>query len=171
MNFSQLGLEQCRKNAARGRAKIMENRQKRRERWRAEARVLWEQWRCDSFFLLGIGLYWGEGRKTLRMPVLSLSNSDVKLLRVWLRWCQRFLPDVPLYCFLGIHDSCDVEAARDFWRSELGIEVKAVCVAVSSASKRKRNTLPHGTLTIRVGRGGVEWFTKMLVWLELAQDL
>jgi hypothetical protein len=171
MNFSQLGLEQCRKNAARGRAKIMENRQKRRERWRAEARILWEQWRSDSFFMLRIGLYWGEGAKSRTESRLSLSNSDVNLLRVWLRWCHRFLPGVPLYCCLGIHDSCDVDAAREFWKRELGIDVNAVCVAVSSASKRQRNTLPHGTVKISVGRGGVEWYTKMLVWLELAQDL
>jgi len=39
------------------------------------------------------------------------------------------------------------------------------------ASKRTRNTLPYGTLKVRVGRGSVEWFTKLMVWLELAQQM
>ncbi|HYT90590.1 MAG TPA: hypothetical protein VEL76_17920 [Gemmataceae bacterium] len=81
------------------------------------------------------------------------------------------MPGVPLGYFLGIHDNADVAAARHFWKSQLDIEVEVVSIAVSSASKRKRNTLPYGTLDIRVRRGSVEWLTKMLVWLELAQHL
>jgi hypothetical protein len=154
-------------------------RRQRREQWAAEAVRLWELWRPDPFFLLGIGLYWGEGDKMSRRRTprhsyprrLGLSNSDAGLLRVWLRWCQRFLPDVPLRYDLNIHEDCAVEAARQFWKRELGVEVNSVSVAVSCASKRQRNSLPHGTLRICVGRGSCEWHTKMLVWLELAQQL
>jgi hypothetical protein len=151
--------------------KIMENRQRRREQWRSEARVLWEQWRHDPFFILGVALYWGEGTKCMTAPRLALTNSDVGMLQVWLRWCQRFMPGVPLDYSLVIHDSCDVAEAIRFWKQALGIDVQVVSVAVSAASKRKRNSLPHGTLKVRVGRGSVEWLTKMLVWLELAQLL
>jgi hypothetical protein len=151
--------------------KIMENRKNRREQWRVEARALWELWRGDPFFILGVALYWGEGKKCATAPRLELTNSDVNMLRVWLRWCRRFLRDVPLYYALGLHDSCDVGAALQFWKNQLGVDVNIVSVAVSSASKRKRNTLPNGTLQVRVGRGSVEWYTKMMVWLELAQQV
>jgi hypothetical protein len=145
----------------------------RRERWATEALPLWERWRHDPFFLLGIGLYWGEGAKgrCTMQSRLALSNSDPGLLRTWVRWCRCFLPDVPLYGQLIVHDTCDVGTARQFWERELSIPVASVTVAVSSASKRKRNSLPNGTLCVRVGRGSVEWLTKMLVWLELAQGL
>lgn len=93
------------------------------------------------------------------------------LLRVWLAWCQRFLPGVPLYNGVNIHTNCDVEAARRFWEEQLRIKIAYVWGAASKASKRKRNTLPHGTLNIRIGRGSLEWYTKMMIWLELAQDL
>ena len=93
------------------------------------------------------------------------------MLRVWLPWCARFMPGVSLYYALGIHDSCDVGAALQFWKDQLGIDVHIVSVAVSSASKRKRSTLPNGTLQVRVARGSLEWYTKMLVWLDLAQGL
>ncbi len=144
-----------------------------RETWAAEARLCWEQWRTDPFFLFGVALYWGEGNKSsdAGQRRLMLRNADPRLLRVWLRWCRRFLPAAPVRGELNIHDGGDAAAAAEFWERELGVVVSSVTVAVSSASKRKRHTLPHGTLGIRVGRGSVEWLTKMLVWLELAQDL
>jgi hypothetical protein len=78
-------------------------RRQRREQWAAEAVPLWEQWRQDPLFLFGVALYWGEGATVSRdrqcpSRQLSQSNSDPALLRVWLRWCGRFLPGVPLHC-------------------------------------------------------------------------
>jgi hypothetical protein len=148
-------------------------RRQQRERWAAEAIPLWQRWLPDPLFLFGVALYWGEGEKAGRRGQrrLALSNSDPGLLRVWLRWCQRFLSGVPLRYELIVHDSCDIDAARQFWKRELGVELSLVTVAVSRASKRRRNDLPHGTLKVRVGRGSCEWHTKMLVWLDLAQRL
>jgi len=171
MQSSYVALAQRRQAASRGRAQIMENRKRRRERWRAEARVLWEEWQKDPLFILGVALYWGEGAKCSTSPCLALTNSDVNILRVWLRWCRRFMRGVPLSYQLHIHDNCDISAALEFWKREIGIDVQVVSTAVSCASKRKRNGLPNGTLKVRVGRCSVEWYTKMLVWLDLAQGL
>ena len=171
MLCSERALTTRRQNVRYARAQVEENRRKRRQRWQAEARLLWEQWRNDPLFLLGIGLYWGEGHKSPRSSHLRLSNSDIHLLRVWVAWCQRFMPGVPLYNGLHIHNNCDADAARRFWEEQLPIKIGYVWSAVSTASKARRNTLPNGTLNIRVGRGSLEWYTKMMVWLELAQDL
>jgi hypothetical protein len=164
-------MSQSSKRGLAGVMKIAANRRQRREKWSAEAESLWKQWCHDPFFLLGIGLYWGEGTKSRVDPRLALTNSDVGLLRVWIRWCQRFIPGVPLGFSLIIHDTCEVAVARRFWKRELDVDPKVVTIAVSSASKRRRNCLPYGTLKVRVGRGSREWLTKMLVWLELTQHL
>jgi hypothetical protein len=156
--------------AKRGREKILANRKQRQERWRVEAVSLWEKWKQDPLFVLGVGLYWGEGEKTSCNKRLALSNADPNLLRTWLRWCARFLPGVRLNFWLCIHETCDQAAARAFWRRELNVEITWVSMAVSRASKRKRRTLPYGTLKISLGRGSLEWHTKMLVWLELAHE-
>jgi hypothetical protein len=74
----------------------MDNRRQRRERWLVEARAVWEERREAPFFILGVALYWGEGRKCSTVPRLELTNSDVSMLRVWLRWCRRFMPRVLL---------------------------------------------------------------------------
>ena len=118
-----------------------------------------------------VGLYWGEGHKCIRPARLRLSNADMRLLRVWLAWCQRFLPGVPLKYELNLHSSCDPAAARSFWEEHLNIKVTSTWTAISAASRRRRNTLPNGTLNIQVCRGSLEWYTKMMVWLELAHDL
>jgi hypothetical protein len=81
------------------------------------------------------------------------------------------MPGVPLDYSLVVHDTCDVFEAKRYWKQQLGVDVQVISVAVSSASKRTRNSLPYGTLKVRVGRGSVEWLTKMLVWMELAQHL
>ena len=132
---------------------------------------LWERWRQDPLFVLGVGLYWGEGEKTTVNRCLALSNADVPLLRTWLRWCSRFVPEVRLNVLLQIHDDGNVEEARAFWRRELNIELTWVSVAVSRASKRRRRNLPYGTVKVSLGRGSLEWYTKMMVWLELAREL
>jgi hypothetical protein len=81
------------------------------------------------------------------------------------------LPGVPLKYELNLHPNCDAATARQFWEEHLNIKVTSMWVAISAASRRRRNTLPNGTLNIQVGRGSLEWYMKMMVWLELAQDL
>jgi hypothetical protein len=120
MHISELARQASRANAYRGIAQIQQNRLNRREGWKAEAKKLWDKWRTDPLFLLGIGMYWGEGAKSPRAAQLRISNSDVNLLRAWLAWCQRFLPGVPLYNGINLHP-------------------------------------------IRVARGSLEWYTKMMV--------
>jgi hypothetical protein len=171
MSSSELALAQRRLSVQRARAQVEENCRQRRLCWQAEARLLWEQWRTDPIFLLGVGLYWGEGHKSSRCPRLRLCNADIHLLRVWLAWCQRFLPGVPLKYQLNLHANCDPAAARRFWEEHLNIKVTSIWTAISAASRRRRNTLPNGTLNIQDCRGSLEWYTKMMVWLELAHDL
>jgi hypothetical protein len=150
------------------------NRAARRAAWRSEGIRLWERWRDDPFFTFGIALYWGEGTKSPRgrySPSLALTNSDPALLRVWLTWCRRYFPERPIKYSLHLHDTADADAACAFWQRELGITNISVRRAVSRASARHRQTLPNGTLRVRIGRGSVECFTKMHVWLELSQQL
>jgi hypothetical protein len=47
----------------------------RAKKWTEEARQLWSILCGDPFFMLGVGLYLGEGTKAVR--TLDLSNSDV----------------------------------------------------------------------------------------------
>ena len=70
-----------------------------------------------------LALYWGEGAKTLAAGLTDIANSDVKILRVFLRYLREILHvdntrlRVYLYCF----EDQDVLALCRYWSKELDI--------------------------------------------------
>lgn len=157
-------------NSAKAHAAWLEIGRQRRDRWKAEAEELWKAHASDPLFALGLGLYWGEGSKTSKS--LSLVNSDPGLLRVWLRWCTAFIPNVPLRFRIQAHaDVLPVSAVR-FWRRELGITSHiAFSVNRPTSSKGKAakvRPLRYGVLTVTARKGSSEWWHKMMRFLELA---
>lgn len=137
--------------------------------WIHEAEEAWPALSCDPLFIIGVGLYWGEGTKTGR--VLAMSNSDPSVVEVWMRWCRRMLPrDVLFSGSVFTHMDVDADVALSYWKRVAGFnDIKIVrCLPRSSTGKRPRRTLPHGTLQVRLRRGAAEWNTKMLTWIRLA---
>ena len=62
-------------------------------------------------------LYWAEGTKTDNR--LSVTNSDPSLLRLFMRWTERFLVATPEYtAHVIVHAANDEPAARSWWASE-----------------------------------------------------
>ncbi len=134
--------------------------------WEAEARESWPCLSAQPLFMLGVGLYWGEGTKE---GVLSLSNADPAVHRVWLVWCRKYMPGVPLRCRLRVHQGVRSQRARRFWEVELGVDVTAVYRFPARRTARKKTSMPFGVVQIAVGRGSVEWLCKMKTWLALLQ--
>lgn len=99
-----------------------------------------------------IGLYWGEGAKSLAAGVVDLANSDPGVLQVFLRYLREIVRiderrlRVYLYCF----DDQDVESLKRFWSIELGIPVsqftKPYIRAGGSIRTRK---MPYGVAHVR----------------------
>jgi hypothetical protein len=148
--------------------------ERRRSEWRREAEVSWMLHHCEPLFTLGIGLYWGEGGKRWGANPhgvrLEISNSDPGLIATWLKWCQAYIPDVPLHLRLFVHDGVDHQCAKAFWRQELDWQMDIpVYTAVSTASRRTLSSgrLPNGTAAVRAGRGAAEAACKMLHWIRL----
>jgi transcriptional regulator with XRE-family HTH domain len=77
-----------------------------------------------ELLLVGTALYWAEGAKDKpwdRREKLRLINSDPDVIRVYLRWLSLLGFHQEDYVFaVSIHESADVEAATDFWRSVVG---------------------------------------------------
>ncbi len=136
----------------------------RRVVWCTEANKLWAAWSNDPLFMLGIGIYWGEGTKGM----FSVSNSDPDLLRAWLRWCRKFVPKHTLRMSLQVHPGAEVEKAKDFWEEALGLQVNSVSTAPERPGRVVRKTIPNGVLQIAIGKGNTEWLVKMRRWLDLA---
>jgi len=128
-----------------------------------------------DLFLLGIGLYLGEGEKSFEN--VRIVNSDPKIIRLAARWfreiCaapkENFRPSIHLY-----PDSSE-EKALQFWSHILEVPVsqfgKTIIDRRLNKSPLKRRKLPHGTLHLRIASKGntnlgVYLHRKIQGWME-----
>lgn len=106
-----------------------------------------------DLFMVGIGLYAGEGSKSGNTVQFSNTNPElVKFMMEWLRKCC----DVPELKFRGwvyIHDNCDELAARRFWSRLTKIPVlrftKSYIARKRGGSFRKQ-LHPYGVFRVTV---------------------
>lgn len=112
----------------------------------------------NDLLLIGTALYWGEGstRDNKRFPIVSFSNTDPHMVKVFMRYLREALtiPDKDICVSAHIHPNIAAETATEFWAQITGLPLErfAIYRAISSASKLKRpkNFLPYGTVQIRV---------------------
>lgn len=147
---------------------VAESKCTRNIRWKAEAKKFYNDHHCDAFFMLGLGLYWGEGKKTEKP---SLCNSDPRLVLVWKKWCDKYIPNVKFRGVVMLHETEDVIVSSKFWSDMLGVGLTDIkCYTLKN--RRTTNTRPlrkmqHGVFHLYVRKGSLEWLTKMLVWFEI----
>jgi len=128
-----------------------------------------------DLFLLGIGLYLGEGEKTYEN--VRIVNSDSRIIRLAIRWfydiCkvkrENFRPSVHLY------PDNDIKEVLRFWSRETNIPAsqfgKTIIDWRKNKSPLKRRKLPYGTLHLHVMSNGmphlgVNLHRKIQAWIE-----
>lgn len=128
-----------------------------------------------DLFLLGIGLYLGEGEKAF--PNVRIVNSDPGIVRLAVRWLrdacgaekENLKPSVHIY------PDNDIPHVLKFWSRVTGIPVsrfgKTIIDQRKNKSALKKRKLPYGTLHLRivsnrVPRLGVYLHRKILAWIE-----
>lgn len=137
--------------------------------WRKDAESSWNVLKKNPLFLLGVGLYWGEGAKLGRR--LSISNSDPFVHRTWLWWCRAFIPHVGLRGRVALHPGLNAKKSVGYWKRVLsfpGPILHHVALSRASRGKRPKRILRNGTFVIRASKGSAEWHTKMMRWIQLA---
>lgn len=137
----------------------------RLRRWRQEADQLWFSYRTEPLFMLGLGLYWGEGSKTTKS--LRICNNDPKLIKIWLAWCAKYLPDVEHYGRVYVHEDVDELTARRYWSRVAQIPIDGKSVVLKCRKDRSATRIStRGTLHLRAGAGSTEWFVKTMHWIS-----
>lgn len=141
--------------------------QARRDQWRTEARAEWAHLRTDPLFLLGVGMYWGEGDKTQRR--LAITNAEPNFIRTWLRWCSTYISSPQFVLHVLIYPDLDQARVKEFWQDLAGPEATVYVTSVPAWKKRtdERPRLAYGVARAQVAKAG-EWHAKMLEWLSLA---
>lgn len=129
-----------------------------------------------ELLLIGAALYWGEGSKSERdrrnnsIAQLALSNSDPRMIRLYMRFVRETLrvPEEKIRAGIQVHPNLGVDVAKKFWAdiTKLPVDRFFITHQISSASKLKRpkRFLPYGTISIKVNKRVL--FYKMKGYIE-----
>ena len=164
---------------ARARIKSIDHRRqarlKRIEKIRKEAEQQLGEISKRDLFLLGLGLYLGDGSK--RTGDTEISNSNPKIMIVAITWfreickleTKNFTPVIYAY------PDSDIDSIMKFWSSLLKIPKnqfgKTQIDTRTNKSLSRKGRLPYGTLHLRVrARGdkrlGVNLHRRIIGWID-----
>lgn len=119
-----------------------------------------------DLWILGIGLYLGEGNKSYEN--LGFSNSDPEIIKILIAWFKKncHLKNKNLNPFIHAYPDNDIEKTIDYWSKITGVPKnqfgKTYIDKRTEKSRVKRKTLPYGTIDLRIRSHGEKEFGKRL---------
>jgi transcriptional regulator with XRE-family HTH domain len=142
------------------------NTQNKRESIIKKARAEVSQLQSDPLWCIGVALYWGEGGKT--QQTARVSNSDPAVIRIMMRFFKKYsLVSREKYrAHVHTFSHNNAEKAVHYWSEISGIPTDKffkTYVKQSSATKRKRQTLPFGTVQVYVHDS--DFFFRLMGWM------
>jgi transposase-like protein len=144
-----------------------------REQWEERRRSITETYEPplnDPSFMLGLGLYWGEGKKCSESAV-SLSNTSAEILRTFILWIKRHFAehDTSFSVYLQHHqgEGNDLTVVQH-WSEALGIHASAFsrCHHVKPRSDHPPRRLGYGVAHVSVRGRGV-WIIRQKIKIAL----
>ncbi len=155
-------IEQLRSAQDRGRAKAANHPNSSKFRWariRQQAicnakKEIPASFSLNNLKLIGAALYWAEGYTASR-NLFIFANSDANMIRLMMFFLKKICKVSPkkLRGGVNIHPHLDILVAQKYWSRISRIPLSQFhrpLLAVSKASKQKRDTLPYGTFRIIV---------------------
>jgi len=126
-----------------------------------------------ELLLVGAALFWGEGYKkaeNIRSPHLCFANSDPDMIMLFMRFIREVMniSDERIRLAIHIHPNTNKKKAINFWAKITNIpknSFRTMChVSKASQGKRFYNSLPYGTLDLRVNSR--QEFFRIRGWLD-----
>lgn len=129
-----------------------------------------------DLFMLGLGLYIGEGAKS--SSVTCFVNSNVSTMRLIINWFTQAIGIKPVHIRIRLHlyPDSDLEKCHNYWSSQTGIPQEQFFRPVIDRRQDKRaiknGKLPYGTAHLTVNslgekRFGVFLARKILAWSDI----
>ncbi len=132
-----------------------------------------------DLFLLGIGLYLGDGEKSRES--IRLVNSNPQIIKIAMKWfrevCrlknENFRPCIHLY------PDTDIEKSLSYWAKIANVPKgqfgKTQIDQRNDKSQKKKRKLPHGTLHLQIkscGKRefGVSLHRKIMGWIRVIEE-
>ena len=108
-----------------------------------------------EIFMLGLGLYWGEGTK-YRMDGLSISNTDPSIIKFFIYWLNKIL-DIPkekITVRLQLYNDMNIQKEINYWSDTLKIPLRQFAppyIKKTSISRiNHKGGFGHGTCNVRI---------------------
>ena len=121
-NLNNSRLKTAKKNLTAANLARIKIQRERREHYTKEAQLEFKELTKDPLFLVGLGIYWGEGDKTNNGRV-AVINTDPELLLIVTNFYRRCLgiSNNNLRIGLFIYEDINQETAIKFWSEKLKI--------------------------------------------------
>jgi len=152
-------------------------RKKREERWRMVYEIQKKRIGRLSkrdLFLIGAGLYWGEGQKG--GSSLSVSNTDPDVIKFWLLWLEKCCGvkrrDRKVSIYTHFYSDMDIDKEIEFWRKTLKVERSQFAKSYIKQSKRTdldQKSFGHGTCRIQVANVKIK--QEVMATIKLISEL
>lgn len=116
-------------------------------------------------FILGLGLYIGEGSKT--QDLVRLVNADAKVIKLFIRWLHQLgLKDENITIRVHLYPESNIHASEQFWLNQTGLSrssLQRACIDTRVSKDRKRQSAhPYGTAHVTVRANGNKSFGVIL---------
>lgn len=115
-----------------------------------------------DLFMLGLGIYIGEGAKTHN--IVRISNSDPRIIRFMVVWFKKVfgLKEDNLFIRLHLYPDLDIKTCEQFWSKNTGVPVshffKCSIDVRTNKKKQDRKKLSYGTAHLCVKSNGNQEF-------------
>lgn len=128
-----------------------------------------------DLFMLGIGLYLGEGEKSHEN--IRIANSDPKIIKLGVKWLYNHcgIKRDNLKAFIHLYPDSNIDAALSFWSRITNIPIsqfgKVVIDTRENKSKLRKRKLPYGTLHLKTKSNGnpnlgVYLHRRIMAWID-----
>lgn len=105
----------------------------------------------DAFFMLGLGLYWGEGDKN-KSGSVGMANADYDVLCIFKKWAQTYLDITSFSICIQHYQKNEDDNVKKWWSEKLCVPIDCFyksTFSISKSSTRKRRSLKYGTAQMR----------------------
>ncbi|MFA5986436.1 MAG: hypothetical protein WC819_03760 [Parcubacteria group bacterium] len=148
--------------------------QEEHQKIRDFAALQYHKYTKDPLFIAGVAMYWSEGYKKgaygSKWKSIDFANSDPAMITIMIRFFEKFLHITKENMKIQIiaHKNVDAEKSMDYWHKITKIPLKNFMkvshVKNNSKNTRAKNTIPHGTIHVRITN--VRLFFELIGWID-----
>lgn len=154
--------------------RVNKARQERWEKWREEfrkaARKEFPKLLKNPLFVLGLGLYWGEGDHRLENGKVSLINTDPKIIRLFSEFLRKVIgvPEEKIRAWLILYPDLSEKKCKNFWSEASGVSLENFRKTQFIRGRHPTRRTTYGMCTIQVNSRGLK--EQIFVWTDLLYE-